>query len=199
MKTARGYIDLIGLCQLAYESSGRSKGEYRIAGRPGWHIAEIYSSWSFRAILVKSPSRQRILSFAGSDDSGDWLDNIMYGLTGMSRQHYIAVKLASRLRPSIVVGHSLGGGLASFVASYNRLPAFTINPAPLHIKTGLTREILENVTNYVVPGEALDILDFIAIKHRRVGRIVHVGSRGGNPIGKHLLKNLVGFSEPKRV
>jgi len=53
--------------------------------------------------------------------------------------------------------------------------------------------------NYVVRGEALDILDDVAPNMRRIGTIHYVPSIGADPTAKHLLKNLTGFVAPVKI
>lgn len=197
------YRDVIGLCWLAYNGQG-SKGLWRI-GAGTWNLTKVHQKGSFRAVTVISPTKKKILSFAGTDDLADWGDNVAQGLLGFSVQYIRSRVVASRVRPDIVVGHSLGGGLASYVAIHQGTNAATINPAPLNLTGFLGGNIggrifrHGRVKNYVVPGEALDILDIAALSMARVGEIHNVSSGGSNPIQKHLIRNLTGFTAPTRI
>jgi hypothetical protein len=55
------------------------------------------------------------------------------------------------------------------------------------------------VVNYVVRGEALDLLDRYAPNMRRIGTIHYVPSVGSDAVAKHLLPNLSGFTAPVRA
>ena len=62
----------------------------------------------------------------------------------------------------IFVGHSLGGGLATAASMSTDIPAITFNPAAMteHTKAqlGIQNSAGANVTNYVVAGEPLSVL-----------------------------------------
>lgn len=113
-------------------------------------------------------------------------------------------------RPDIVVGHSLGGGLASYVAIRQGKTAATINPAPLNLMgaggSNVPGRIVFNnkVLNYVVNGEALDLLikgQFLDVLNvlppiARVGTVNYVPSIGADPLQKHLLRYLSTYVAP---
>ncbi|MEZ5345881.1 MAG: hypothetical protein R2681_10045 [Pyrinomonadaceae bacterium] len=197
------YEDVIGLSWMAYAGQG-TRGRWRMASGI-WEITSVFEQGSYRAVTVKSPSSKKILSFSGTDDIMDWGDNIIQGLTGFSSQYALARVHALFVNPDIVTGHSLGGGLASYAAINNFTNAATINPAPLNLTGLLGSNILPRlvnsgkVVNYVVRGEALDILDDAALSMRRVGTIHNVSSGGSSPIDKHLIPNLSAFRAPTRV
>ncbi len=200
------YLDVVTLCWLAYKENGVKTGDvWTSCVGTSWQIKNVYEIGPFRAILAQG-SGKLILSFSGTDELLDWLDNISQGLTGVSGQYLAAQVVASGATCNMVVGHSLGGGLASFVAIHQGKMAATVNPAPLHIlptPVGAANIInmIRNgskVVNYVVHFEALDLLDIAALSMRRVGRIIHVPSTGSDPIQKHLLDHLVGFTPPRK-
>ncbi len=77
-----------------------------------------------------------ILAFAGSNDMSDMMTNIRQGRGLPARQYQEAVSLAAHLLsqsvcPWLFVGHSLGGGLASFCAVVLQQPAVIFNAAGL--------------------------------------------------------------------
>ena len=194
------YEEVVGLTWLAYRGQG-TVGRWRFPNAGSvWNVTRVYQILNFRAVLVESGSR--ILSFSGTDQITDWGDNIQQGLGGYSAQYLGALALAARVRPDIVVGHSLGGGLASYVGIYQGRKTATVNPAALNINAVSGIPMLVNngkVINYVVRGEALDLLDRYAPNMRRIGTIHYVPSGGATAVAKHLLPNLTGFTAPVRV
>ncbi|WP_413496042.1 lipase family protein [Morganella psychrotolerans] len=85
-----------------------------------------------------------ILAFAGSNDMADMMTNIRQGQGLPSRQYSEAVRLATHLLshssyPWLIIGHSLGGGLASLCAVVLQQPAVIFNAAGLAENT-LARE-----------------------------------------------------------
>lgn len=194
------YEEVVGLSWLAYKGQG-IVGRWRFPNVGSvWNLTRVYQVLNFRAILVEGD--RKILSLSGTDDASDWLDNIQQGLTGMSAQYLVALGLAARVQPDLVVGHSLGGGLASYVGIYQGRNVATVNPAPLNINPISGIPMLVNNgrgINYVVRGEALDILDVAMPTMRRIGAIHYVGSTGTDPVAKHLLPNLTGFVAPVKI
>lgn len=194
------YEEVQSLTWLAYRGRG-TVGRYHFPNtNSDWTISTVYERSSFRAVLVRG--RKTVLSLSGTDDAGDWLDNIGQGVAGVSVQYLRAVRLAKSTAPDVVVGHSLGGGMASYVAIYSNRRAAAINPAPLNINPVSAVQMMRhggNVINYVAPGEVLDILDTGAINMKKVGTTHRVSSHGGfNPIARHSISNLDGFVEPER-
>lgn len=91
-----------------------------------------------------------ILAFAGSNDMADMMTNIRQGRGLPSRQYQDAVSLAAHLLsqsvcPWLFVGHSLGGGLASFCAVVLQQPAVIFNAAGLAENT-LAKEGISLIT-----------------------------------------------------
>ena len=196
------YEEVQGLCWLAYKGCG-TKGLYQFSNGNRWEVTEVIEVGGFRAVLVKGKDRT-VLSFAGTDmtEIEDWLNNFMQGVTGISPYYALALSLASSRPADVVVGHSLGGGLASYCAIYCGKFAATINPAPLNINLISALPILLRnnlVVNYEAIGQALHYLDLIAPNMTKVGRIIWVATNGSNMIEKHLLDHLVGFTTPVRL
>jgi hypothetical protein len=202
------YFEVQGLVHLAYKGNGSKGCRYKLKKSVGekskWHVVDVIKQDSFRAIVaVRQGDRLKVLSFSGTNggDYGDWVDNVGQGLTGVSPQYAIALRCAKAQSPDVVVGHSLGGGLASYVGLYQGKKAATINPAPLNMNLFTHVALLRNggmVVNYVVPGEVLHLLDIAAgNRMNTVGRVIYVRSSGGDPIKRHLLDWLDGFEEPQ--
>ena len=194
------YQEVVGLAWLAYKGKG-DVGHWRFPNAGSvWNVTRVYQVLNFRAVLVEG--EKKILSYSGTDDLADWGDNISQGLLGASPQYLGALALAKRTQPDIVVGHSLGGGLASYVGIYQGKHTATVNPAALNINpiSGIPMILHNNrVINYVVRGEVLDLLDRTMPNMRRIGKIHHVPSNGSSPIQKHSLANLSGFVTPVRI
>ncbi len=193
------YLDVVTLCWLAYKGNFRFGRWQSVTGNI-WDATQKFEKGSFHAALFKG--QKTILAFSGTDEARDWIDNISQGLTGIAGQYLYALRLAGSVGCEMVVGHSLGGGLASFVAIHKGIKGATVNPAALNTFIGrlpnlpnIIQMIRRGnlVINYVVPGEALDILDIAAFNMKRVGKIIHVPSKAGffSVIRKHGLDDLL--------
>src|SRR5687768_10037455 len=200
------YEEVQGLCWLPYEGCG-IKGLYEFSNGSRWEVTEVIEQGGFRAVMVKGKGKT-ILSFAGSGmQIEDWLNNFIQGLTGISQYYAFALSLANSRPADLVVGHSLGGGLASYCAVYCGIRAATINPAPLNINAISSIPIIIRdglVINYAVVGEALYYLCLLttpvapgipvspthppigpgAPLMTRVGRIIWVASNGAGIVQK---------------
>ena len=161
-----------------------------------------------------------VLVFEGttSDDEGiDWGSNLSNGLGGVPKQYRQALDIALRFQEvygeegdTVVTGHSLGGGLATFAGLGAGIETYTYNPSGLGPGTrlfldsmGLVERNDELVKNYVQRGEILDLLrgaDLAAgmlvtplsillypvLGHLiTVGETEHVGEFGRDPITAH--------------
>ena len=117
----------------------------------------------FAASVFREKSTGRyVLAFRGSDDKQDWTEK---GNFGQGKQYAQAVEFALKCKdkyPNLeIVGHSLGGGLASLAAGVAGLPATTFNAAGLWNDTaknyGTTRkEAKKYIHAYIVDWEVLD-------------------------------------------
>lgn len=194
------YEEVQSLCWLAYKGNG-NPGTWKFPNtRTTWKLLNVFERGSFRAVLCTGS--KTVLSFSGTDDTLDWVDNIGQGLTGVSGQYLYALRVAKSTSPDIIVGHSLGGGLASYCAVYGKRMAATINPAALNSNIFSEIAMFRNgslVINYVASGEVLDILDIALPTMRRVGRTHRVSSSGFNPIVRHQISKLAGFQKPQKV
>jgi hypothetical protein len=193
------YMQVVGLCWLAYAGQG-TVGRWKFSDGTMWTLDEVNEPGSFRAVVVTSPRGKKILAISGTDDTFDWVDNASQRLLSLSGQYSYATATALYYQPDIVVGHSLGGGMASYVGIRLALETATVNPAPLSLPNAAPGAVLGGkVVNYVAPGEGLDLLDRYDPFSTRIGTIHYVASNGTNLVEKHLLKNLVGFQAPVRV
>lgn len=127
----------------------------------------------YRAAIYrdKTDPKKVFLVFRGTQTLQDWLDgNIPQGL-GVGSQYYAkAIALAKVMKKSTdaqglemeIVGHSLGGGMASAAGAANRIRTTTFNPAGVHPNTlpegADISAAKQYVTYYVVAGEPLNWL-----------------------------------------
>ena len=112
-----------------------------------------------------------VLTFRGTDDGGDAVDDVLQGIGVTTDQYKKANDLAKILNKNFpnkhitVTGHSLGGGLAALAALQLGTDAITFNAAGLHPDVandaGLNipyANAKDNITNVTVDGEALTTL-----------------------------------------
>ncbi len=177
------YTEVLSLAWLAYKKNTPFGSYYFPSSRTNWSIIRRIEVGPFHAVLATGS--KKVLAFSGTSDdidkmqylslnplqplsflndprAGDWNDNFEQGLTGVSKQYLEALIFAKTLAPDVVVGHSLGGGLASYCAIYAGKHAATINPAPLNVNllSGIGMLINKGlVINYVAPGEIMDLTD----------------------------------------
>lgn len=213
------YQDVMGLSRLAYKSSGKEIATYRFAGRT-WRIDDINEVGSFRAITLFGKDLQnnekKVVSFAGSDDGGDWgmggnLGNPVAGAENTS-QYIAALQYGRTQKPDYFTGHSLGGGLALYCCVLLNTKTATINTSPLFNDIFGTQFNRSNSTaqaiNYCVNFEILaagrntaGVGAFGAAVGATPGRRITVNSNSSafRPVSRHLLSNLQGFVEPQKV
>ncbi|AYH47457.1 phospholipase [Dickeya fangzhongdai] len=100
----------------------------------------------FGAALFKSDiNGETMLTFRGTNNAvtgaKDWMTNLSQGMGKDTAQYKQAIELANQVKDlmpsnsSVIVGHSLGGGLASAAVSAAKLPGYTFNAAGLHANT----------------------------------------------------------------
>jgi len=164
-------------------------------------VEQSYVEGSFAAFVVQKRNGWRALVFRGSEDGdlGDWIDtNLRSATSGLGStppMQYLMARAVARAQDpkTILVGHSLGGGLAMYAAAQWGMAAATIYPAPIQptwlpgfppLPAQGTR-----VQNYVCMGEVLTMAEY-ASSHVRIGRDVWIEARG-NSFDKHLLPNIV--------
>jgi RHS repeat-associated protein len=129
----------------------------------GWSLiqgSEIEKSSGLFAAVYRGPEGKEIISFRGTEDWADWKANFAQG-TGFVAEQYDQVHRMPNMYPGAeVVGHSLGGGLASYFGVKNQRTTTTFNSAGLH-KESLQRldssrsKAKSNVDAYYVYGEVL--------------------------------------------
>lgn len=99
---------------------------------PASFVAELYRH---------NASGQYVLAFRGTAQPADWISNLWVGvdLAEITSPHYEAAdRLVAELRKKgvtpLVTGHSLGGGMAQYVAYRHALRVVGFNPSPVPIR-----------------------------------------------------------------
>ena len=136
----------------------------------GWTAIRVDSDdTGYRAVLFQGEyngNTEYIYATAGSDDKGDWINNIDQ-LSGNSEQYRTSIGNANDLVGSgdykgvSFTGHSLGGGLASANALATEGKAVTFNAAGLSNATKKANGLVgntANITAVIVKGEIVDNL-----------------------------------------
>ncbi|RNM03111.1 PAAR domain-containing protein [Dickeya undicola] len=97
------------------------------------------------ALFKSSINGETMLTYRGTNNAvtgvKDWVTNGSQGVGLETAQYNQAMYLAKQVKDvmskssPIIVGHSLGGGLASAAVSATKLPGYTFNAAGLHANT----------------------------------------------------------------
>lgn len=191
---ALDFAETKGSCHVAYD--GVAGESYRFPDGSVWSVARHWATavTGFKAVLLNSPS-DTVLAFAGTDSLIDVLVDISQVLGDLPPQYLQALNLASQAQQRLgtrvsLAGHSLGGGLAAYCSVHTRMPASTVNPAPLVGGASLRALVGNNsqITNYIAEGgECVS-----SSPGRNPGRDVEVPSSGGTFgfFTDHMLSNV---------
>jgi len=105
----------------------------------------LFNHGSFSATLFyNAQTDEYVVAYRGTDDAGDWKDNVLQSGGDVTDQYQRAVDLAIAVQKALpnetlsFTGHSLGGGLATAAALSVNAPARVFNPSALHPKTAAT-------------------------------------------------------------
>lgn len=192
------FREVYDLCLRSYDDfSGRCQRTVTIAGTEMTLEASFATGGllgGFAAIVVSKRNSWRALVYRGSDDTRDWLlNNIPGAVSPVPPPQYIeGLAHAVAHRPSVIVGHSLGGGIATYAAAMTGGSAATIFPAPINpmwLGIPLPRWGTK-IQNYVSAGEVLSMLHLPPLR-MRFGRDVWIETQPGKPTDKHLLPNVI--------
>jgi len=186
------------LARAAYEGNASS------LGKEWYTLRTVEAPDGFRAVLFKRRDANKyVLAFTGTDEFIDWAADETQATVGFSSQYNRAVDLAGKLQKKLgqmnlrLVGHSLGGGLASTAALVHGLEATTFNPAGVHTVTlwshNADRDKAEKlITAHCVKGEILTSVqdaNWVPIGlllPDTVGNIRHISDpKAGNPLERH--------------
>lgn len=187
------FADTKGTCHLAYDAL---KGErHSFPDRVVWNVIDDFSTTltGFKAILIQprdSTKDVTVLAFAGTDSILDGLVDAQQATGGIPAQYHQALALTiqkkSQYSNLYLIGHSLGGGLAAYSSVFTKIPASTVNPAPL-VGAISFRSLGANnqIINYISGGA-----EFVSSSPgRNPGRDVRVPGKG-NFFTRHMVANV---------
>ncbi len=183
-----------GCCFVAYD--GAQGEQYRFPDGTTWSVAQHWATrmTGFKAAMITSGNKI-VLAFAGTDSLLDVAVDIIQATGGVPAQYAQAMTLALAASRSSgdrlhLAGHSLGGGLAAYCSSQLRIPASTVNPAPLVGGASLSSLFAQNsqITNYIAQGGEI----VSSSPGRNPGNDVYVPSTAGvfGFITDHMLTNV---------
>ncbi|MCA9652609.1 MAG: alpha/beta hydrolase [Myxococcales bacterium] len=191
------FMEVLDLCKRSYDPLENS-GTVQIAGTT-MNVLDNRIEGGFAAFKIQKPGSWTAIVYRGSNDARDWVfNNIPGGLSGLLSfpppQYGTGRDYAKTGNDNtLLVGHSLGGGIAMYAAAQEGLNAATIFPAPIQ-PTWLGFPPWPargtSIQNYVSMGEILSMAAYGPTTHTRFGRDVWIETKG-NPIDKHLLHNVV--------
>ncbi len=157
--------DLLRLLLLARLSAATYDGVPTPYGWKALHKTDPSSGLSYS--IFSGPNGENVIGFRGTDmtEFADWLSNLRQGTGGNARQYaqvYALDQLANDYPNAEIIGHSLGGGLASYFGIKHQRKTTTFNAAGLHKyslgQVGSTRiDARKYVDAYYVYGEVLNL------------------------------------------
>ncbi len=189
------FTETKSLCELGYSAV---RGEsYRFADGSTWNIIDHRRNviTGFKAVFVsKSDSGKYALSFAGTDSVSDVIADAGQVLGGVPHQYHQGLIITNEMRARVpagnifhLVGHSLGGGLAAYCSVSTKIPASTVNPAPLVGASSFSAWFRDNsqITNYIAEGG-----EFVSSSPGRNPGIDVAVRSNGNFFTRHSLGNV---------
>lgn len=201
------------LCQHSYKNL--RAGQKVEVEKAAWTVERTYDVGGFAAYQISKPNGWNAVVYRGTCNWQGWVLNNLPNMLGWERppQYLTGAQIAaSQPAGTILVGHSLGGGIATYASAQHGMPAVTIFPAPV-IPSGLPDQGRgADVVNYVCHGEALtemtaggrrkELWDNVVQdevnyrisggkRHRRLGIDHWVRSKSSSPIGKHDLDEII--------
>lgn len=195
------FQDLFDLCTLSYEDLGNQRLIYRFSKPLTLEHAQVHGDFAAYELRAPDLGGWNAIVFRGRKDWRGFLGGLPgtlgQGPTPLPEYERGLDYVTQRGRGKILVGHSLGGGIAAYVAATLGLPAATIYPAPLRaawLGSGYLAgpHPSTNITNYVCHAEALTQRgDHNETGHVRYGNDVWIESRGDSSTNKHALDQIV--------
>ncbi|QCR07120.1 PAAR domain-containing protein [Brenneria rubrifaciens] len=171
----------------------------------------------FGAALFKSAiNSETMLTYRGTNNAvtgaKDWMTNLSQGVGRETATYKQAMYLSKQTKdalylPPVIVGHSLGGGLASAGVGVSGLPGYTFNAAGLHANTTSRAggadlaKINSLITTQAVDGEILTMVQGIGkamVPGLLSGAGALIGGSAGAAIGGVIgVATLLGGALPK--
>ena len=185
------FLEILDLCKRSYTITNSDR-QTQIAGQM-MNIEDREISGGFAAYKISKPGGWTAIVYRGSDDWRDWVFNNVPGavVPVPPPQYGAGRRMANRHgKGCLLVGHSLGGGIASYAAAQNGQNAATIYPAPIN-PVWLALPLPPwpargtKVQNYVCSGEILTVAATLSPNLERIGTDVWIQSNGGSPVDKH--------------
>jgi pimeloyl-ACP methyl ester carboxylesterase len=173
-------------------------------------VSETDAESGFQAAIYARPADGTIMvALAGTQDRTDWMTNIKQGVGLVPDQYDRAAQLVAAAKSKygdrvVVVGHSLGGGLATYAALSNHVRAQTYNAAGLGL--GARAELWldkrlepgrDLITHLNLSGEGLTsepLLSNPLVSPERVGRVLEVAPPDPTPLG---ITDPIGWAEKR--
>ena len=137
----------------------------------------------------------------GTDEGKDWIDNSENALNAASPQYLLGLNNAKRLKAffdsrnlsMILIGHSLGGGIATLAGLVLQVPTFVFNAAAvsqsLQLALNLENANENNIYNFIVFGEAVSGQVFLG--DYRKGHTDYFQGHSWNPITLHGMRAVI--------
>ncbi|MGO1070850.1 hypothetical protein [Lysobacter sp. CA199] len=169
-------LEMAELAQAVYKPDTKTVGDWtRLDGaqltQAGIDPTSLENSdTGFRAGIYTDGDGKYVVAYAGSNDVKDWLTNARQGIGWDDKQYDQAVQLAQDAQQAfgedmVIIGHSLGGGLAATAALATDTAAVTFNASGVHDNTlrdlgldpGTVKADAENgqIRRYNIGGELL--------------------------------------------
>lgn len=189
------FLETKSACELGY--SGLRDESYRFADGSRWNIIDHRRNviTGFKAVFMsKADGNKFILAFAGTDSISDVITDIRQVLGGVPLQYSQGLNVTNEIRRQVpggkefhLAGHSLGGGLAAYCSVSTKIPASTVNPAPLIGAASFSALFRDNsqITNYVARGG-----EFVSSSPGRNPGIDVSVTTSGNFFTRHSLGNV---------
>jgi hypothetical protein len=192
------FLEILELCKRSY-TIGVADRDVTIAGTTCAIEARDFGNFiGYAAYKIRKPNGWTALVYRGTDQIRDWtLNNVPGAVSSIPPPQYGAGRDMAKQhgKSCVLVGHSLGGGIASYAAAQQGMHAATIFPAPINpIWLALpwppwpargTR-----IQNYVCSGEVLTVAATLAPHLQRFGKDVWIQSNASGPIDKHGLDEI---------
>lgn len=156
------FVETKSCCELGYSAvRGQS---WRFSNGSTWNIIDHTRNviTGFKAVFMADSSGVKyVLAFAGTDSFSDVIADAGQVLGGTPLQYPQALNATNTYRQRVpggklfhLAGHSLGGGLAAYCSVSTKIPASTVNPAPLVGASSFSAWFRDNsqITNYTAAG-----------------------------------------------